>query len=184
MKKSFSVTVYAAVITLSLSQVSPATSATTTLDLSTAVLTGGASLIAGGSRIMFDPNTAGQTATLSFGSVPGAPLSIDVTGQNNSSASFFNFLIDRGDGAFVSLASNINFGNGFNTITLPSFVDLGATDQLRIVNGGTGNSGGQIAGVAVTIIPLPSAIALFVSGLGGVFLLSRRRKRKAIARPR
>jgi predicted phage tail protein len=33
-----------------------------TIDLNTAVLTGGASFIAGGSRIMFDPNIAGETA--------------------------------------------------------------------------------------------------------------------------
>src|SRR5262249_8657696 len=64
MKKNFSGTagvVSAGVITLSvlLLTVSPASSATVTRDLSSAVLTGGVSLIAGGS--MFDPNTAGQT---------------------------------------------------------------------------------------------------------------------------
>jgi hypothetical protein len=89
-------------------------------------------------------------------------------------------LIDQGNGTFVSLASNVNFGSGFNTITLPSFIDLGTSDLLRIVNGGTGNSGGQISGVAVSSVPLPSAIGLFASGLGGIFLLGRRRKRKAI----
>ena len=101
-----------------------------------------------------------------------------MTGQSNAN-SFFNFFIDPGDGTFVSLASNINFGNGFNTITLPSFIDLGTTDFLRIVNGGT-NSGGQISGVAVNAVPLPSAIMLFVSGLAGMFLFGRW-KRKAIA---
>jgi hypothetical protein len=149
---------------------------TVTLDLSTAGLAGGASLIGGGSKIKLDPNTAGEMATLSFASVSGQQYSISVTGENDSSASFFNFLIDT----FVSLASNVNFGSGFNTITLPSFIDLGTSDLLRIVNGGTGNSGGQISGVAVSSVPLPSAIGLFASGLGGIFLLGRRRKRKAI----
>lgn len=153
---------------------------TVTLDLSTAGLAGGASLIGGGSKIKLDPNTAGEMATLSFASVSGQQYSISVTGENDSSASFFNFLIDKGNGTFVSLASNVNFGSGFNTITLPSFIDLGTSDLLRIVNGGTGNSRGQISGVAVSSVPLPSAIGLFASGLGGIFLLGRRRKRKAI----
>jgi hypothetical protein len=172
--------VSAAIIFLFVLAISPATAATVTVDLSTAVLTGGASLIANNTRISFDPNAAG-TATLSFPSVPGEPSSIDVNGQTNSSSSFFNFSIDKGNGVFVPLASSINFGNGFNTITLPSFIDLGTTDRLMITNGGTGNIGGQIAGLGVTLVPLPPAIALFVSGLGGMFLLGRRRKRKAIA---
>src|SRR5262249_12736328 len=166
----------AAVIALSLVAVSPARSATVTVDLSTAVLTGGASFIAGGSRISFAPNATG-TATLSFPSIPGEILSIDVTGQTNSSSSFFDFSIDKGNGVFVSLASSINFGSGFNTITLPSFIDLGTTDRLQITNSGTANIGGQISGVAVGVvgvIPLPPAIALFVSGLVGMFLLGWR----------
>lgn len=100
-----------------------------------------------------------------------------MTGQSNPN-SFFNFLIDAGTGTFVSLASNINFGSGFNTITLPSFVDAGTIDRLQIVNGGT-NSGGQISGAAVNVVPVPSAIMLFMSGLAGMFLVGRR-KRKAI----
>jgi hypothetical protein len=177
MKKSSSVTAGAvsiAAITLSLLAVSPATAVT--LDLASAVLTGGATL--SGNSIKFDANTAGETATFSFASVPGELLSINVTGQNNSS-SFFNFLIDAGNGIFVSLASNINFGSGFNTITLPSFVDAGTIDRLQIVNGGT-NSGGQISGVAVNVVPLPAAIMLFMSGLAGMFLVGRR-KRKVTA---
>ena len=78
-----------------------------------------------------DPNTAGEMATLSFASVSGQQYSISVTGENDSSASFFNFLIDKGNGTFVSLASNVNFGSGFNTITLPSFIDLGTSDLVR-----------------------------------------------------
>jgi hypothetical protein len=177
MKKSSSVTAGAvsiAAITLSLLAVSPATAVT--LDLASAVLTGGATL--SGNSIKFDANTAGETATFSFASVPGELLSINVTGQNNSS-SFFNFLIDAGNGIFVSLASNINFGSGFNTITLPSFVDAGTIDRLQIVNGGT-NSGGQISGAAVNVVPLPAAIMLFMSGLAGMFLVGRR-KRKVTA---
>lgn len=176
MKKS-SVTagaVSVAAITLSLLAVSPATAVT--LDLGSAVLTGGATL--SGTSIKFDAQTAGETATFSFASVAGELLSIAVTGQSNAN-SFFDFLIDAGNGTFVSLASNINFGSGFNTITLPSFVDVGTTDFLRIVNGGT-NSGGQISGVAVNAVPLPAAIMLFVSGLAGMFLFGRR-KRKATA---
>jgi len=183
MKRRFSVgagALSAAVVALSLVTVSPARSATVTVDLSTAVLTGGASFIAGGSRISFAPNATG-TATVSFPSIPGEPSSIDVTGQTNSSTSFFDFAIDKGNGVFVSLASGINFGSGFNTITLPSFIDVGTTDRLQISNSGTGNIGGQIAGLGVTLVPLPPAIALFATGLGGMFLVGRRRKRKVIA---
>ena len=179
MKKNSSViagAVSVAAITLSLLTVSPANAVT--LNLSSAVLTGGATL--SGTSIKFDAQTAGETATFSFASVPGELLSIAVTGQSNAN-SFFNFLIDAGTGTFVSLASNINFGNGFNTITLPSFVDAGTIDRLQIVNGGT-NSGGQISGAAVNVVPLPSAIMLFVSGLAGMFLFGRwRRKATATA---
>ncbi len=78
----------------------------------------------------------------------------------------------------------MNFGNGFNTITLPSFVDLGTTDFLRIVNGGTGNNaGGQISAVAVNTVAVPGPVAgaglpaLF--GLAGAWFLRRRRHQAA-----
>jgi hypothetical protein len=154
-----------------------------TIDLNTAVLTGGASLIAGGSRIMFDPNIAGETATFTLPSIPGTQYSIQVTGQNNQSSSFFQFLVDPdGPGTasgFVPLGSNVNFGNGFNTITLATFTDLGTSDFFRIINGGTGNSGGQISGLSITAVPLPATLPLFGAGLGVLGLLGRRRKWKA-----
>ena len=88
-----------------------------TVELNTAFLDGGASFIAGGSRIMFDPNIAGETATFVLPSIPQTQYSIQVTGQNDQSSSFFQFLIDP-DGpdiasGFVPLASNINFGSGY-----------------------------------------------------------------------
>jgi hypothetical protein len=159
-----------------------------TVPLDSAILTGGASLIANDGRIKFDPNIAGETATFTLPSIQGAQYSIQVTGQNNQSSSFFQFLIDPdGPGmasGFVPLASNVNFGSGFNTITLPTFTDLGTSDFFRIVNGGTGNSEGQISGVSITqvsSVPLPAALPLFAAGLGVLGLLGRRRKRKATA---
>jgi len=163
-----------------------------TVDLNSAVLNGGASFIAGGSRIMFDPTIAGETATFTLPSIQDAQYSIQVTGQNNQSSSFFQFLVDPdGPGTssgFVQLGNNINFGSGFNTITLPTFIDLGTSDFFRIINGGSGNSGGQISGVSitqvtpqVTALPLPAALPLFAAGLGVLGLLGQRRKRKATA---
>jgi hypothetical protein len=155
-----------------------------TVDLNTAVLTGGASFIAGGSRIMFDPNIAGETATFTLPSIPGTQYSIQVTGQNNQSSSFFQFLVDpdgAGPSGFIQLGNNFNFGNGFNTVTLATFTDLGTSDLFRIINGGTGNSGGQISGLSVTAVPLPAALPLFAAGVGLMGLLGRRRKRKVIA---
>ena len=130
-----------------------------TVDLNTANLIGGASFIASGGRIKFDPNIAGETATFTLQSIPNTQYSIQVTGQNNQSSSFFQFLIDPdGPGmasGFVQLGSNINFGSGFNTITLPTFTDLGTSDFFRIINGGTGNSGGQISSISINAVPLP-----------------------------
>jgi hypothetical protein len=156
-----------------------------TVDLNTASLTGGASFIAGGSRIMFDPNIAGETATFTIPSIPGTQYSIQVTGQNNQSSSFFQFLVDPdglGPSGFIQLGNNVNFGNGFNTITLATFIDLGTSDFFRIINGGTGNSGGQISGLSITAVPLPAALPLFAAGLGIVTFLARRKKTRPSAR--
>jgi hypothetical protein len=106
-----------------------------TVDLNSAVLNGGASFIAGGSRIMFDPTIAGETATFTLPSIQDAQYSIQVTGQNNQSSSFFQFLVDTdGPGTssgFVQLGNNINFGSGFSTITLPTFIDVGLRISFR-----------------------------------------------------
>ena len=90
-------------------------------------------------------------ATFILASVPGTQYVISVTGQSNQSNSFIQFFIDPdGDGAdFVQLGSNINFGSGFETITLPAFTDLGTSDFLRLMNGGTGNGEIQISNITV-----------------------------------
>ena len=88
--------------------VQPAAADSITLDLTMAVFTGGARTIAGGSKIKFDPNTSGETATFTLASVPGTQYVIEVTGQNNQSSSFFQFLVDadgHGPGGFAQLGS-------------------------------------------------------------------------------
>ena len=170
-----------------LAAASPAAhAATITLDLSTAVLTGGASLIGGGSKIKFDPNTAGETATFTLSSVPGTQYVINVTGHTDQSSSFFQFFIDAdgpGAGGFVQLGSNLNFGSGFTTIALPAFTDIGISDFFRIVNGGTGNSGGQISNITITPLAVPGPIAgtgiPALLGLAGLWAARRRRQKLA-----
>jgi len=159
---------------------------TIALDLTKAVLTDGASII-GGPKIKFDPNTSGQTATFTIPSVSGTQYSISVTGQNDQSSSFFQFFIDTngpGPGGFVQLGSNTNFGHGFTTITLPNFTDASTSDFFKIVNGGTGNSEGQISAVTVTVgIPAP-ALGAGLPGLifaGGALVVWWRRTRRAQA---
>jgi hypothetical protein len=85
-----------------------------TVNLSDAVLAGGVSLIGGGSKIQFDSQASGQSATFTLPSIPGREYSIEVTGHNNASTSFFQFLIDTdgaGPGGFVQLGGNLIFGS-------------------------------------------------------------------------
>jgi hypothetical protein len=162
---------------------------TINLDLSTAVLAGGAGFIAGNSKIKFDPNVINETATFTIPSVVGTQYSIDVTGQSNSSTSFVQFLIDAdgpGPGGFTQIGANVNFGSGFNTITLPAFTDLGTSDFLRIVNGGTGNTEAQISAISLNSVAVPGPVVGaglpgLIAACGGLLALGRRRKNKALA---
>jgi hypothetical protein len=155
-----------------------------TIDLSQAVLAGGAGSIGGGSKIKFDAQVTGESATFTLPSIPGGQYAIQVTGHKDASSSYFQFLIDAdgsGPGGFVQLGENLNFGSGFATLTLPTFTDLGATDFLRIVNGGTGNTAGQITGLSLS--PVPGAIvgtglpALLIA-CGGLIVLARQRQQR------
>jgi hypothetical protein len=140
--------------------------ADTIIDLSTAVLTGGASLSGGGSDIKFAPNALG-TATFTISSVPGTQYVIDVTGQNNHSTSFFDFFIDAdgpGPGGYVQLGGDMNLHPGFVTVALPQFTDLGTTDFFQIRSGGTGNTEGHITGI--TLNDPPSAVPGPIAGAG------------------
>ena len=162
----------------------PAVARADTIDLGQAVLAGGASFIGGGSKIKFDAQGTGDSATFTLPSIPGEQYAIQVTGHNDASTSFFQFLIDAdgaGPGGFVPLGDNLNFGSGFSTLTLPTFADLGTSDFLRIVNGGTGNTAGQITGLSLLAVPgaivgtgLPSLLIV----CSGLILLARRRQQK------
>ena len=122
---------------------------------------------------------------------------ISVTGQTNQSSSFVQFFIDAdgpGAGGFAPLGGNINFGSGFNLITLPAFTDLGTSDFLQIVNGGTGNSGAQISAITITplaeVNPVGNPVATpgpivgagipgLLVGLAGLWVARRRRQKLA-----
>lgn len=154
-----------------------------TVDLGEALLDG-ASLIGGGSKIQFDAQVPGESATFTLPSIPGQEYSIQVTGHNDASTSFFEFLIDAdgpdGPGGFV-LLSNLNFGSGFPTLTLPTFTNLGTSDLFRIVNGGTGNTAGQITGISLFAVPGPivgAGLPGLLAACGALLLFARRRQRR------
>jgi len=87
----------------------PASHAVTiSLDISSADLGGEAKFIAGGGKIKFDPRDE-STATFTFPSIPGTQYVISVTGHNDQSSSFFQFLIDANGpvaGGYVPLGGN------------------------------------------------------------------------------
>jgi hypothetical protein len=158
-----------------------------TLDISEAVLVGGASFIGGGTKIKFAPNESGS-ATFTFDSVPNQEYVITVTGSSNNSTSYFNFFIDPdglGAAPEVQLGGNYSLQPGFVTIALPSFTDLGNIDTLRIVSGGTGkNISGQIDVVDVSLAAVPGPIVGaglpgLVMAVGGFIAWRRRRMASA-----
>jgi hypothetical protein len=104
---------------------------TISLTLSDAALNG-ATLNGNGSKIQFDANTPGETATFTIPSVPGTEYSISVTGHNDTN-SFFQFFIDVGLG-FVQLGSNTSLGPGFSTITLPVKIPVIGEQWLGVVS--------------------------------------------------
>ena len=153
------------------------------LDISAAVLTGGASFIGGDTKIKFAPNESG-TATFTFDSVPNQEYVITITGSSNNSTSFFNFFIDPdgpGGAPEVQLGADYSLQPGFVTIALPSFIDVGTVDYFRIVSGGTGqNISGQIDVVDVSIAAVPgpmvgAGLPGLLMALGGIIVWRRRR---------
>jgi hypothetical protein len=157
--------------------ISSARASTITLDLNSAITTGGASVNGGGTDLKFSPTATG-TATFTFASILGDMYVIDVTGQSNDSTSFLSFNINGNP-----LGTNTNF-NPPTTVALPSFTDPGTSDVFAITSGGTGNLENHVSLITVTDItaaPLPDALLLFATGLAALLLFGWHRKRKAIA---
>ena len=156
-----------------------------TIDIGQAILANGASFIGGDSKIQFDSQVSGQSATFSLPSIPGQEYSIQVTGHNNGPTSFFQFLIDAdgpGPSDFVQLGDALNFGGGFPTLTLPTFTNLGNSDLFRIVNGGLGNTAGQITGISLFAVPgsiVGAGLPGLLAACGALLLFARRRQRRA-----
>jgi len=163
----------------------PAAAGAITIDIGEAILAGGASFIGGGSKIKFDAQATGESATFILPSIPGQEYSIQVTGHNDSSTSFFQFLIDAdgpGPGGYVQLGNNLNFGSGFPTLTLSTFTNIGNSDFFRVINGGTGNTAGQITGVSLLAVPGPivgAGLPGLLAACGALMLFARRRRRRA-----
>ena len=81
-----------------------------------------------------------------------------------------------------SWVTTLNFGGGFPTLTLPTFTNLGNSDLFRIVNGGLGNTAGQITGISLFAVPGPivgAGLPGLLAACGALLLFARRRQRRA-----
>lgn len=154
------------------------------LVISDADLSDGANLIGGGTKIKFP-----GTAVFDLNLTANQQYTITVTGQTNNSDSFFNFFIDPdgpGGLAETQLGGNFSFGNGFGTLSLPSFTASG-DDFLRISSFGTkDNFKGQIEGVSIAFNAAPVPGPLVGAGLPGLVmalggLIAWRRRRAQVA---
>lgn len=135
-------------------------------------------------------NSTGDDLAFYFLRANGEPDTVDfglnINGiDNNYSASLYTY-VDPADG--LTKKYQINFGNGFadmfiatvelgdfgisgnNSITGLTVTDLNSTDRLALA------AGFNLTADAPAPVPLPAAVWLFMTGLGALGIISRRRK--------
>jgi hypothetical protein len=134
------------------------------------------------------PGTPGA----SLFSVTGVTPTQTDTGQNQNGAEIFQFSFDLSPGLVVPTGTTEFFSvleasptsAPFNFVWSFSAQTAGA---VATTNGGTTwlplseNQAFTLSNVPVSNVPLPAALPLFATGLAGLGLLGRRRKRKDIA---
>jgi len=118
----------------------------------------------------------------------GFNVAIDVnTAQNGETLQLFQVIVngvvrDSFTGP-APIGNPTNNGNGFADFTLNTVAPFAATDQVLFHavwnNASDGGESFFIVPAGVSQIPIPGALPLFATGLGGLGLLTWRRKKKA-----
>ena len=128
------------------------------------------------------------TGGAAFSPVGGNPVGAQNLTQFDGFGSFeYAILRDQQGGGALPRVTNVSFSiDAAANLTLASLEQTAFSGGstffvVDVISGVTGLTGLVDAGTAVSSVPIPGALPLFATGLGGLFLIGRRRKKQAAA---